>query len=111
MKVTTSISGTYKFKDTSAIDSYAFLYTNYSESLTACENLPIENDDLNHTAFQFEFQYRLQSNQMYILNGSTYSSLITGGFNIVTIGSDSANSNRITSFSGPLSCFICFCKM
>ncbi|CAF1406144.1 unnamed protein product [Adineta ricciae] len=102
MKVTTSISGTYKFKDTGAIDSYAFLYTNYSESLAACENLLIESDDLNHTAFQYEFQYRLQSNQTYILNSSTYSPLITGGLNIVTIGPDSIDSNRILSFSGPL---------
>ncbi|UJR13296.1 hypothetical protein I4U23_000314 [Adineta vaga] len=102
IQVTVSISGVYTFTDLGTMDSYGYLYKNDPQPIDTCGNLLIENDDMNEDSTQFQIQYTLQSDMVYILIVSTYDAETFGEFRIRAMGPDIVDFHRINDDYGPL---------
>ena len=74
-----SVSGLYYIACNATIDSYGYLWTNSSTTYIS------ENDD-DAGNYQFLLTYYLNSTIAYWVVATTYSTLITGNFSIVTSG-------------------------
>ena len=74
-----SVSGLYYIACNATFDSYGYLWTNSSTTYIS------ENDD-DAGNYQFLLKYYLNSTIAYWVVATTYSTLITGNFSIVTSG-------------------------
>ena len=85
IQVTVSTSGYYRFRSTSAIDSYGYLYTDSFLSSTPSMNVYTQDDDGAGSA-QFQFTVVLQPGVVYILVATSYFPNIRAPFTVVVSG-------------------------
>ena len=103
VNISVPISGTYRFKCISNIDTVGYLYMNEFDPEHTSNNLINENDDDQKDA-QFLISHTLYSSVTYFLISTTYDPNTIGSFTIKAVGpaAVSFNTTRISSSNNRL---------
>ncbi|CAF2710385.1 unnamed protein product [Rotaria sp. Silwood2] len=97
-QVNVSTAGYYRFKSSSSLDTYGYLYINNFLPSSTSLNLLGEDDD-NGLNSQFQFTFYLQPNTVYILVATTYSEGITGPYTVIVSGATRVTLVPVTNTS------------
>jgi hypothetical protein len=85
IRVTVPVSGYYRFKSNSTVDTFGYLYIDSFLPMSPSMNLLAQNDDAGGNG-QFQFTVNLQSNTRYILVVTTFGTNVIGTFDVIASG-------------------------
>ncbi|CAF5034245.1 unnamed protein product, partial [Rotaria sp. Silwood1] len=97
-QVNVSTAGYYRFKSSSSIDTYGYLYVNNFFPSSTSLNFLVEDDDTGSNA-QFQFTLYLQPNTVYILVATAYYENITGSYTVIASGATRVTLIPVTNTS------------
>ncbi|CAF1113788.1 unnamed protein product [Rotaria sordida] len=97
LRLTVPAGGLYTFQCDSYIDSFASLYFTSFNPSNSATNLYWSIDDANSDNWEFKFAINFPSAYTMDFVVTTYSSGVTGPFQIVATGPNKATFNRISS--------------
>ncbi|CAF5008754.1 unnamed protein product, partial [Rotaria sp. Silwood1] len=97
-QVNVSTAGYYRFKSSSSIDTYGYLYVNNFLPSSTSLNFLVEDDDTGSNS-QFQFTLYLQPNTVYILVATTYYENVTGSYTVIASGATRVTLVPVTNTS------------